>query len=191
MLAPDLGSSAFPISSVCAGKISSSPKCEARTRRRRPLRKCVSFAETLTVEYEIASRDCRRRLSVSVEELRNRVLHLQRELDLEYQDLDRGDQMEHKLEESNLQYLKHGHVVALVKLRNSIERLKQRKETIEDDIEFLRIDTLRLKGAQKSLAKTIQDKDASSKTMQFNSLSFNLVRAFWTNALAKIDAREH
>jgi hypothetical protein len=203
MFAPDLGSSAFPVCSV--GVSTNSPhdttvqqpqqqqrRLLQRQRQRRPKRgKRVSFADTLTVEYEIAARDCRRRLSVSVEEMKNRVRHLQRELDLEYQDLDRDGQIENELEETNLQYLEHGHVVALVKLRNAIERLKKQKETIQDDIEFLRIDTLRLKGAQKSLAKAIQDRNAGSKTMHLNSLSLNLVRAFWTNTLARIDAIEH
>ena len=116
---------------------------------------------------------------MSVEELKNRVIRLQRELDLEYDELNRGDELILALEEDKyLQNLQHEDAMMLVRLRNAVEQSKKRDESLQNEIEWLRIDTLRLKGALRSLA-------TSKKTTQRETQPFNLVRAFWMNTSRK------
>lgn len=178
ILTPDLGSSAFPMRSAHSAVVTSSKGAKVAASRR----KRVRFSQQLTNEYEIPSRYCRRLLSVSTEQLRNKVLNLRRQLDADYDYIENQEQIELMFENKIIMYAKFTDVTTMVKLKNSIDILTSVKEKLEEDIEFMRIDMLRLKGTiPKSLAKTANDKLARTKTSE--NLPFNLARTLWIHAL--------
>ena len=170
ILTPDFGSSAFPLRSA-------SPEAPTVARKKR-----VTFARQLTDEYEIASRHCRRRLPVSIEELRNRVLRLRRELDIEYEVVNAQEQLELDLEEKNAAYEKYADVTILLKLKKSIGTLETGKERLEEDIACMRMDTLRLKGVQKSVMSFVQNAKVEKK-WQTGRRNFSLARGLWMSTI--------
>ena len=145
-------------------------------------RKRVRFSQQLTDEYEIPSRYCQRVLPVSIEQLRNRVLYLRRQLDAEYDDIDKQEQIEFMLEDDIIMYEKFTDVTAMVKLKNSFDRLNKVNEKLQEDIEFMRLDMLRLKGTVPKFRPNIESDKMTVKN-QSETLPFSLARALWIHTL--------
>ena len=161
MLTPDFGSSAFPLRSANNNII---PLDASLTRCKK-----VKFARKLTEEYEIAPRRCKRRLSTSTEQVRNKVLRLQRQLQFERETMDLQAQLEAQLfHQKNAHILKHTDAITNLELQNLKSCLELKQQEFEDEIFSMRMDILRIKGlCQKLVAemkeqnKTIEKKEST------------------------------
>lgn len=145
MLKPDFGSASFPMRSVSSEALPIPP---ATTFKR------VRFSRTLvTREIEIPSRRCKLQLSILTEELSNRVRQLRRQVQTEQALVDLQARVEEALREENAVY-DNSTERSILQLKKEIEAQKDTKELLNDSIDRMKMDMLRLRGLPASRVKT-------------------------------------
>lgn len=178
MLTPDLGSSAFPMRSA-NNSVSSIELSSIQCKR-------VKFARKLTDEYEIAPRCCKRGLSTSTEQVKNKVLRLQRQLKFERETIELQSQLEEQLfRQKNAHILKHTDAVSILQLKKLISSLEQKQAEFEDEIFSMRMDILRTKGLCKKLVAEMekQNKTVEKKESTIPScFGVNFAQTLWSKA---------
>lgn len=178
MLTPDFGSSAFPMRSA-NNNVNSLDASSIRCKR-------VKFARKLTDEYEIAPRRCKRGLSTSTEQVRNKVLRLQRQLQFERETMELQSQLEAQLvHQKNAHILKHTDAATILQLKRLISSLEQKQAEFEDEIFSMRMDMLRTKGLYKKLVAEMKEHaekvDKKESTIP-SCFGVNFAQTLWSKA---------
>ena len=155
MLTPDFESSTFPMRSAISAAL---PVTTSPTQLKR-----VRFARQISDEYVIASRRCRRDLSVSNEAIWNRIVRVRQQIQIECAAVERQARLEMELFDGNAGlFERDGSLVTSWK--KSIAALKSRKTQLEDEIFNMRMNNIRIKGQLNNLVKEIGNSKLQSKT---------------------------
>ena len=189
---PDFSSTTtFPRSSfIPSNEIPASQQLHSSSPLSPPKKQTRFCASKENTEYWIQRRDSQK-LSVRTEAVLNRIALTQEQIREEYEEFERlGSELNDRLRESLAAERLHPELVDVLDAKEIISALKAQSQRLEERIEFMRIDTLRLKSGtlqMLDLAKHELREPQVSTANQWSVLSRSRLEVFeslWIPATA-------